>query len=119
MTHLPFVVALSVACPPPQKPAETKTPAPLAVADEPKKEEPKGKEVKSDCTPGHFEKNSSGLKGDMSFLVITDARYFGDVFGIARTMGPKPQFRHRGPLDKEVVCHNPARNNSSPTKSTK
>src|SRR5262249_22695408 len=75
----------------------------LAVADEPKNEEPKGKEVKFDMHAGHFEKNNSGLKGDASFLVIPDAKAFGDVFGLARTTGPKPNFVNDDTFDKQVV----------------
>lgn len=87
MTPLLFAAVLVVAYP----------------ADEPKKEEPQGKEVKYDTHAGHFEKNNSGLKGEASFLVLTDAKSFGDIFGIARTMGPKPNFVQDNTFDSKVI----------------
>ncbi len=88
---------------PPQKLPGVKETAKVTEADEPKKEEPKGKEVKFDVHAGHFEKNNSGLKGDTSFLVIPDAKAFADVFGVARTMGPKPNFVNDDTFDKKVI----------------
>lgn len=38
---------------------------------------------------GHFEKNTSGLKGDVSHLVFTDAESFGRVFGSVPPLGAK------------------------------
>jgi hypothetical protein len=92
---------------PPEKPGEIKKNATLTIADEPKKdepkkEEPKGKEVKFETHP-HFEKNTSGLKGDVSFLAITDAKSFTEVFGIGRTMGPKPNYVTDATFDSKVV----------------
>jgi hypothetical protein len=84
-------------------------------AEEPKSEEPKGKEVKFETHAGHFEKKSSGLKGDTSFLVITDAKSFRDVFGIARTMGPKLNFVADGAFDAKVVLATIQRGNKAVT----
>jgi hypothetical protein len=74
----------------------------VALADEAKKDEPKGKEVKYETHP-QFEKNTSGLKGDVSFLAINDAKSFADVFGIGRTMGPKPNYVTDATFDSKVV----------------
>jgi hypothetical protein len=55
-------------------------------------EDPKGKEVGFEPHKGYFESNKSGLKGDVSFLAISDAKTFDGIFGKARTMGPKPNY---------------------------
>jgi hypothetical protein len=47
--------------------------------------------------------NNSGLKGNASFLVITDAKSFGEVFGVARTMGPKPNVVADGAFVSKVI----------------
>jgi hypothetical protein len=86
-----------------------------AKKDEPKKEEPKGKEVGSETHAGHFEKNNSGLKGEASFLVIADAKMFGDVFGIGRTMGPKPNFVQDKTFEAKVVIATIERGNKMVT----
>ncbi|MCX7664264.1 MAG: hypothetical protein N2112_01810 [Gemmataceae bacterium] len=39
---------------------------------------------------GYFEKNSSGLKGEASYLVISDREKFDSIFGVGFVMGPKP-----------------------------
>ena len=39
---------------------------------------------------GYFEKNNSGLKGEASYLAIADRQTFDKVFGVAFTMGKKP-----------------------------
>jgi hypothetical protein len=41
---------------------------------------------------GYFESNRSGLKGDASYLVLTDAKRFDQIFGEAVVMGPRPNF---------------------------
>jgi len=74
-----------------------------AKKEEPKKaEEPKGKEVKSETHNGYFESNKSGLKGDVSFLAITDTKTFDGIFGKARTMGPKPNFLADNAFESKV-----------------
>jgi hypothetical protein len=42
---------------------------------------PEGKAVEHVQYTGHFEKNTSGLKGEVSQLVFADADAFGKVFG--------------------------------------
>jgi NADH dehydrogenase [ubiquinone] 1 alpha subcomplex assembly factor 1 len=39
---------------------------------------------------GYFERNDSGLKGPTSYLVIDDRPSFDKMFGVAFTMGPRP-----------------------------
>lgn len=93
MTQLLFVAVLTLA----------HAPAPNPAADEPKKaDEAKGKEVKFDTHP-YFEKNSSGLKGDVSFLAISDLKTFNDIFGVGRTMGPKPNYLPDNAFETKVV----------------
>jgi hypothetical protein len=98
--------------PPPPQPPPGKVPVPppvdkvsVALADEPKAkaDEPKGKEVGSEAHTGYFESNKSGLKGDVSFLVFTDAKLFNEVFGKARTMGAKPNYLEDSAFDKKAV----------------
>ena len=42
---------------------------------------------------GYFEKNNSGLKGEASYLAIKDRETFDKAFGVAFTMGKKPNVR--------------------------
>ena len=101
--------------PPPPPPGRTPLPADkeevralpvVAVAradDKAKADEPKGKEVGSETHTGYFESNKSGLQGDVSFLVFTDAKSFNAVFGKGRTMGPKPNYLEDSAFDKKAV----------------
>lgn len=45
--------------------------------------------VKLTVHTGHFEKNSSGLKGDASFRVFTDFATFEKVLGTVPSVGPR------------------------------
>ena len=51
----------------------------------------KPEETKIACAAysGHFEKNTSGLKGDASQLVFTDAETFGKIFGVLPPTGTR------------------------------
>ena len=42
---------------------------------------PAGTKVEATTYTGHFEKNTSGLKGETSVLAFADAESFGTVFG--------------------------------------
>ncbi len=54
---------------------------------------------------GHFEKNSSGLSGDASFLLFTSAEAFDKVFGTVPPVGVrKPSPVNTGAFDKTVVA---------------
>jgi hypothetical protein len=53
-------------------------------------DETKPKEVKFERNSGYFEKRTSGLKGDSSYLAITDVAEFDKVFGVGFVMGKKP-----------------------------
>jgi len=57
-----------------------------AVADDVTKE----KAVPFEQHSGYFESNKSGLKGPVSYLVFTDRTDFDKVFGVAFTMGRRP-----------------------------
>ncbi len=50
---------------------------------------------------GYFEKNTSGLKGESSYLVITDKAKFDEIFSVGFTMGPKPVLL---PSDKDELA---------------
>lgn len=74
---------------------------PAVAAD---KDEAKGKAVPfTSYLAGYFEKNTSGLKGDTSYLVITDQDSFDNVFGVGVTMGKKPDFLPKDVFDKRIV----------------
>src|SRR5215212_2723083 len=45
-------------------------------------DETKAIEVKSERHSGYFEKNNSGLKGESSYLAMTDSSEFGKTFGL-------------------------------------
>jgi hypothetical protein len=53
-------------------------------------DETKPKEVKFDQHSGYFEKRTSGLKGDSSYLAIADMADFDKTFGVGFVMGKKP-----------------------------
>jgi hypothetical protein len=54
---------------------------------------------------GHFEKNSSGLSGDASFLRFTSADSFDQVFGTVPPVGVrKPSPVTAGVFDKNAVA---------------
>ncbi|HKB39719.1 MAG TPA: hypothetical protein VKD72_25005 [Gemmataceae bacterium] len=50
----------------------------------------KEKAVSFEQHSGYFESNKSGLKGPVSYLVFTDRTDFDKVFGVAFTMGRRP-----------------------------
>ena len=62
-----------------------------------------GKTVEFAVYNGYFEKNNSGLKGDSSYLAVTDSKTFEKVFGIARVLGNKQAFLPKDPFDKLLV----------------
>jgi hypothetical protein len=54
---------------------------------------------------GHFEKNTSGLKGDASFLAFTDREGFDKVFGtVPPLMGKKPNVLPKDAFEKNLVA---------------
>lgn len=65
---------------------------------------PKGEKVefKTYARP-YFEKNNSGLKGDVSYLAITDQATFDKTFGIGVVMGKKPDVLPKNAFDKQMV----------------
>lgn len=52
---------------------------------------------------GHFEKNTSELKGDSSYLVIASREEFDKVFGAGFTMGKKPNVVPADAFEKNLV----------------
>src|SRR5216683_1902378 len=66
------------------------------------KEQAKGKETGHEVHSGYFEKNNSGLKGDVSFLTITDQKSFDKTFGAAATM-KKQNFLPKDAFDSRMV----------------
>jgi hypothetical protein len=62
----------------------------------------KGKAIEYDVHDGQFEKNSSGLKGDSSYLAFADRESFDKIFGVARIMA-KQNFVPKDAFDKKVV----------------
>jgi hypothetical protein len=68
-------------------------------------DEAKGDKVDYDAyVKGYFEKNNSGLKGDASYLVVTDQKGFDAVFGLGVTMGAKPPTLPKDAFDKKLVA---------------
>jgi hypothetical protein len=61
-------------------------------ADDTTKEKP----VTFEQHSGYFESNKSGLKGPASYLAFTDRASFSKVFGVAFTMGKKPNVLPKG-----------------------
>lgn len=51
----------------------------------------------------YFERNDSGLTGAVSYLVIEDRRTFDALFGLAVTMGSKPNILSGDAFDSKVV----------------
>jgi hypothetical protein len=74
---------------------------PLAAAAD-DKEQAKGKETGFAVHSGYFEKNTSGLKGDASYLTFTDQKSFDQVFGTAATMKPQ-NFLPKNVFDSRLV----------------
>jgi len=52
---------------------------------------------------GYFEKNNSGLKGEASYLAIKDRETFDKAFGVAFTMGKKPNVLPVNAFDTRIV----------------
>jgi hypothetical protein len=67
------------------------------------KAEAKGKKVEFDVYDDYFESNKSGLKGETSFLAITDPDTFDKVFGKAAVMGAKQKFLPKDAFDTKLV----------------
>jgi hypothetical protein len=65
--------------------------------------EARGSKVEFDVHSGHFEKNNSGLKGDVSFLAFTDRAAFDKVFGIGAVMDKKQNFVPKDAFAKKMV----------------
>jgi hypothetical protein len=79
-------------------------------------DEAKGKAVEFKAyTKPYFEKNTSGLKGEASFLAVTDQAGFDKVFGVGFTMGPKPDMLAKDAFDKKMVVATIKRGNSITT----
>jgi hypothetical protein len=74
-----------------------------ALAPAADKGEAKGKKVEHDVYNDYFESNKSGLKGETSFLAITDQDAFDKVFGKAVVMGAKPNFLPKDAFDSKMV----------------
>jgi hypothetical protein len=57
------------------------------------------------CTlhSGYFEKNHSGLKGEESYLAITDRETFDKVFSVAFTSGRKPTLLRANAFGTQIV----------------
>lgn len=66
--------------------------------------QPDGTAVPYTRHDGHFEKNTSGLKGEASYLALTDQAGFDKVFGVAFTMGKKPNVVPADNFDKKLVA---------------
>ena len=69
----------------------------------PAADQPKGSEVKYQIHNGYFESNKSGLKGEASYLAFTDKAAFDRTFGVARTMGPKPNYLPGDAFDSRLA----------------
>jgi len=63
----------------------------------------KGDKVEYQAYTVYFEKNTSGLKGDVSYLAVTDRPKFDSLFGFGRTMGPKPDLLPADAFEKKMV----------------
>lgn len=65
---------------------------------------PKGEKVEyTHYSKGYFEKNNSGLKGDASFLVVTEQKMFDQFFGVGVVMGMKPTLLPADAFDTLMV----------------
>jgi hypothetical protein len=76
----------------------------LAASQLPGADEAKGKEIFFSVHNGYFESNKSGLKGDASYLAITDGKVFDGLFGKAVTMGKKPNFLPANTFESDMVA---------------
>src|SRR5205809_1012728 len=65
--------------------------------------EAKMAKVEYDVHTGHFESNKSGLKGDASYLAVTDKAAFDAIFGAGFTMGKKPNVVPKDAFEKKMV----------------
>jgi hypothetical protein len=63
---------------------------------------PEEKNIEYVVHTGHFERNDSGLKGDASQLVFTDADAMAKIFGTVPPLGGKKQ----SPVTKDVFGNN-------------
>jgi hypothetical protein len=69
-------------------------------------DEAKGDKVEFTAYDGYFEKNNSGLKGDVSYLMFTDKDAFDKVFAARPPLmgGKKPVLLTKDALDKNLVA---------------
>ena len=63
----------------------------IAASLAPGSDDAKETKVEYEVHSGYFEKNNSGLKGDQSFLALTDRKAFDSIFGVGFVMGKKPK----------------------------
>lgn len=75
----------------------------IALATSASADEPKAAKVEFVVHSGHFEKNTAGLKDNPAFLAVTSAEAFDKVFGVAFTMGKKPNVVQKGAFEKSLV----------------
>jgi hypothetical protein len=79
-------------------------------------DEAKGEKVEFTTYPDYFEKNNSGLKGDSSYLVLTDKEGFEKVFGLRPPlMGKKSLPLPNDTFEKKIVVAAIKRGNSIAT----
>ena len=78
-------------------------------------DEPKGDKVEYTLHGGHFEKNTAGLKGDQSFLLLTNREAFDKIFGAGFVMGKKPNVVPKDAFEKNVVVATIKRGNAITT----
>jgi hypothetical protein len=65
-------------------------------------DEAKGKKVEYEVYTSYFEKNTSGLTGEASYVALTDQKAFDKVFGPAATMN-KQTFLPKDAFEKKLV----------------
>jgi hypothetical protein len=76
-------------------------------------DEAKGKAIEfKTYTKPYFEKNNSGLKGDASFLAVTDQAGFDKVFGVGVTMGAPPALLPKNTFEGKMVLSTIKRGNA-------
>lgn len=64
----------------------------------------KGEKVAYTSPSSYFEKNTAGLKGEVSYLLFKDAESFDKVFGVATIMGKTPNILPKSAFDTMVVA---------------
>jgi hypothetical protein len=66
--------------------------------------EPKAEKLDYTVHSGHFEKNTSGLKGEDSFLLLGTREQFDEIFGAGFVMGKKPAVVPKEAFEKKLVA---------------